>query len=372
MAAVHAAIRLVSPIETTIHSGEIILLLPGKSGTINAFFNSEMWEAEKTKAGSFKSFFESFGDEFIGQEDFVKPVLIRTGAHFRFPGDKQFVTVVYSGSGRMVFNFDSDSHTNPMQKLYFEDRPGGFVVTNKAQNGKENNFHFGYSLFDIPACTSEIQTDILVDLSLVTPQTTTGPTSKTSTPKPATEPTLTEKEIKDYTKFFIEESNYHRKQNPATQDDNARKEEIYKTIRGHYAPRDYDEKEKNYEKLYKDLYAQLDFSKDGYYAAKNDTIEFISIDKYKQKLKEIRDLTPKKLVSRLGKYFNKEQIQTIGKVRPGKILLAQMELGLPEKCIPNEDSFWNSSSSPNQESSLLKSKIDACDQMRVSQDGNKS
>ena len=117
MAAVHAAIRLVSPIETTIHSGEIIVLLPGKSGTINAFINSEILKEKNTNSAHFDSFIKSFGDEFEGQEDFKRPVLIRTGAHFRFPGDKQFVTVVYSGSGRMVFNFDSDSHTNPMQKL---------------------------------------------------------------------------------------------------------------------------------------------------------------------------------------------------------------------------------------------------------------
>lgn len=169
MAAVHAAIRLVSPIETTIHSGEIITLIPGKSGTINLILNNEMDKEFNTNSAHFDSFVESFGDEFKDQEDFKKFVLVRTGAHFRFTGDKQFVTVVYSGSGRMVFNFDSDSHTNPMQKLYVENQqPGGFVVTNNAKSRDgTDNLHFGYSLFDIPACTSEIQTDILVDLSLI-------------------------------------------------------------------------------------------------------------------------------------------------------------------------------------------------------------
>ena len=351
MAAVHAAIRLVSPIETTIHSGEIIALLPGKSGTINFFLNSEIRKEKNTNSAHFDSFFESFGDEFKGQKAFVKPVLIRTGAHFRFRGDKQFVTVVYSGSGRMVFNFDSDSHTNPMQKLYVEDQPGGLVVTNRDGG---NNLHLAYSLFDIPACTSEIQTDILVDLSLVTPL---GSAPSSPSPSP---PSLKDDEQKILANYFLSYANEARKKNGP--DGNI--DDVIQELKDNNLLQDEEE-----ETFIKDIQTEFDFGKDGYdiYDEQTKHLKHISIDKYKQKLDEIRDLTPNEVVSRLKTYFTNEQIRVIKKVTPGKIALAQKELNLPKSCIPQEDSFWKS---PDQDQeSMLKNKIENCDQMRVPEGG---
>ena len=120
MAAVHAAVRLVSPIETTIHAGQVIILIPGKSGTLNAFLNDDILRLMERNPKKLENFKESFGDEF--QNTGPVPVLVRTGAHFYGPGDRQFITVVYSGSGRGVFNFTADSTTHPLQKLYVTER----------------------------------------------------------------------------------------------------------------------------------------------------------------------------------------------------------------------------------------------------------
>lgn len=352
MAAVHAAIRLVSPIETTIHSGEIIGLLPGKSGTINLFSNSEM-DKEETNNSEFKkyldSFIESFGDEFKDQEDFVKPVLIRTGAHFRFRGDKQFVTVVYSGSGRMVFNFDSDSHTNPMQKLYVDDQL--FVVTNRDGNG--NNLHLGYSLFDIPACTSEIQTDILVDLSLISSPGST-PASKGSTSPSTPSPSLTDEDEKILAKYFLDYANRERKKKGPDGNSN----DVIQSLKGNDILEDDQEVT-----FVTNLSTQFDFGKDGYdvYDEETKTLKNISINDYKETIKNLRK----------EQYFNNNKAKLGSNDPPNnkenRTRLAMIMLGLPEDCIP-EELLVDEDELPaikEERRKIINEKIQNCDQMRV-------
>lgn len=384
MAAVHAAVRLVSPIETTIHAGQVILLAPGKSGTLNAFFNDDIIRFIESNKKKLDNFYDSFGDEFENTK--AVPVLVRTGAHFYGPGDRQFITVVYSGSGRGVFNFDANNTTHPLQKLYVTtpDTAKQIYVTN-IEGQSDKNLFLGYALFDIPACTSEIQTDILIcredgPSGTSTASTGGGPTASTSsgavslttagtTPTPTPLASLTTEEKKIIAKEFLKIANKYRRDNGNIND----KDRKQKILDGFSTTVDND--------FYDELYDEFDFTLDDGYT----TLESVSplrfketsISAYKAKIEELRKLKKADINPRLKtlvpenskneaelKYLLNGANDNKQRIAIKKKFIAYKELGLNPDCVPSDEDFWNDNITKTKRNTIIKSKIDTCDEMR--------
>lgn len=342
MAAVHAAIRLVSPIETTIHAGQVIALLPGKTGTLNVFFNDDILHFTKSNPKKLKNFSNSFGDEFKNTK--AVPVLVRTGAHFYGPGDRQFITVVYSGSGRGVFNFNADSTTHPLQKLYFTEINNQIYITNDQKD--EDDKFLGYALFDIPACTSEIQTDILIcrEDGPSSVSTSGGPTASTSsgavsptpagtTPPPTPVAELTNDQKEALAEEFLTRANKERKANGSggmTTDniiDNMGDDGLF-------------DKEAGPKMVFlKKFTEKFDWDADGYdvYDSKKpDALKHISIEEYKNTIRSLR--SNDYYYNQAKEYYKKGDEHIMKKKIPAqyRVDLAEKILGLDTKCIPSD------------------------------------
>ena len=369
MAAVHAAIRLVSPIETTIHAGQVIALLPGKSGTLNVFVNDDIFRFKESNEEEIDNFIESFGDEFKNIKEI--PVLVRTGAHFYGPGDRQFITVVYSGSGRGVFNFTADSTTHPLQKLYHTEFNNQIYITNTKKDTKDK--FLGYALFDIPACTSEIQTDILICRE-DGPSSTSGGTPKVRTGRGTVStavsvPTsMSDDARKTLAKNFVKVANEYRKNNTGGGDP---KDDIKQNLMAILA-RDSKFKDE-YDQIFDYLYKQINLTDDGYYSIPDPKkaplgLKHISIDEYKGKINEIRDLTTNEVTTRLGKFKTKIPNGDLKRKSPEQKLaikkrfIAEQELNLPKECIPQDLDFWDVSKTTTSEP--LDTAITKCAEMR--------
>ena len=138
---VYSHLKLVSPGTCTLHAGEVIRVYSDDKGSFYSFKSNGLKEDPAT----------------IGANVSLKYALVRTGAHFQRTRDCQFITVVYSGSGRIVMPFDTMTTTNILMPLYVKSG-SKFTIT----NDKTGTEPLGLALFDVPVSGSELQTDVLI------------------------------------------------------------------------------------------------------------------------------------------------------------------------------------------------------------------